>query len=107
MIDEKYQNKGFGREALKLGINFVKEKFNPDSIYSGNIYGNEMWGKYTCNGHRITISPPWTTLVDCEGSDPDEFFRNHIDDVYSYVVTNTELRLYYSDNEYFKFRVKK
>ena len=42
MIDEKYQNKGFGREALKLGINFVKERFNPDSIYTGVAPGNSV-----------------------------------------------------------------
>ena len=42
MIDEKYQNKGYGRETLKLGINFVKEKFNPDSIYTGVAPGNSV-----------------------------------------------------------------
>ena len=42
MIDEKYQNKGYGRQALKLGINFVKDKFNPDSIYTGVTPGNAV-----------------------------------------------------------------
>ena len=80
--------------------------FNPDGTYSGNIYGNIMGGEYTCNGHRITISSPKMTQAQMEGTDPDYFFLKHIDDVYSYMVTNTELRLYYSDNQYFKFRIE-
>ena len=55
MIDEKYQNKGFGREALKLGINFVKEKFNPDSIYTGVAPGNSVAkGLYESVGFAAT-----------------------------------------------------
>ena len=27
MIDERYQNKGYGRQALKLGIDFVKKRY--------------------------------------------------------------------------------
>ena len=79
--------------------------FHSDGTYSGNIYGNKMGGEYSCNGNRITISNPKRTLFQMEGTDPDYFFLKHIDDVYSYKVTNTELRLYYSDNQYFKFRI--
>jgi hypothetical protein len=81
--------------------------FNLDGTYSVDTDLNKGGGRYTCNGNRITISSPKVTQIYWEGSDPDHFFLGHIDDVYSYVVTNTELRLYYSDNEYFKFRVKK
>ena len=42
MIDSKYQNKGYGRKALKLGLNFVKEKFGPVDIYTGVIPGNTV-----------------------------------------------------------------
>ena len=42
MIDERYQNKGYGREALRLGLNFVKERFNPDDIYTGVAPGNSV-----------------------------------------------------------------
>ena len=80
--------------------------FHSDGTYSGNIYGNKMGGEYSCNGNRITISNPKRTLAQMEGTDPDYFFLKHIDDVYSYKVTNTELRLYYSDNQYFKFRIE-
>ncbi len=79
--------------------------FHSDGTYSGNIYGNKMGGEYSCNGNRITISNPKRTLAQMEGTDPDYFFLKHIDDVYSYKVTNTELRLYYSDNQFFKFRI--
>ena len=42
MIDSKYQNKGYGRQALKLGLNFVKEKFGPVDIYTGVTPGNTI-----------------------------------------------------------------
>ena len=42
MIDQRYQNKGYGRKALNLGIDFVKEKFHPDSIYTGVAPGNSV-----------------------------------------------------------------
>ena len=42
MIDSKYQNKGYGRRALKLGLNFVKEKFGPVDIYTGVTPGNTV-----------------------------------------------------------------
>ena len=35
MIDRKYQNKGYGRQALKLGLEFVREKFGQVDIYTG------------------------------------------------------------------------
>ena len=42
MIDSKYQNKGYGRQALKLGLNFVKEKFGSVDIYTGVTPGNTI-----------------------------------------------------------------
>ena len=55
MIDQKYQNKGYGRQALKLGINFVKDKFNTDSIYTGVTPGNSVAkGLYESEGFVAT-----------------------------------------------------
>lgn len=42
MIDEKYQNKGYGRQALKLGIDFIKDKFGQVDIYTGVAVGNKV-----------------------------------------------------------------
>ena len=42
MIDHKYQNKGYGRQALKLGLDFVREKFGPADIYTGVTPGNTV-----------------------------------------------------------------
>lgn len=30
MIDQRYQNKGYGRKALELGLAFIREKFPPE-----------------------------------------------------------------------------
>lgn len=82
--------------------------FHPDGTYSGKAYGNEMWGEYTLNGKRIQINraTAFITQLGVEGSDPDRFFLEHWADVYTYTITDSELRLYYSKDQYFKFRIK-
>ena len=42
MIDRKYQNKGYGRQALKLGLEFVRDKFGQVDIYTGVTPGNTV-----------------------------------------------------------------
>ncbi|HAH18750.1 MAG TPA: N-acetyltransferase [Eubacterium sp.] len=42
MIDYKFQNKGYGRKALELGIEYVKKRFNPKAIYTGVSIGNDV-----------------------------------------------------------------
>jgi heat shock protein HslJ len=79
--------------------------FHPDGTYSGKAYGNEMGGKYKLNGKKIQINPGDITKIAVEGSDPDRFFLEHLADVYTYTITDMELRLYYSKDQYFKFRI--
>lgn len=80
--------------------------FHPDGTYSGKAYGNEMGGKYKLNGKKIQINPGDITKMAVEGSDPDRFFLEHLADVYTYALTDTELWLYHSKDQYFKFRIK-
>ena len=42
MIDYRYQGKGYGREALKLGTAFLKERFNVSEIYTGVLPENKV-----------------------------------------------------------------
>ncbi len=42
MIDQRYQHNGYGRQALLQGLDFIKEKFNPDRIYTGVALGNHV-----------------------------------------------------------------
>jgi len=79
--------------------------FRPDGTYSGKAYGNDMWGEFSLMASGIQISHPGITKVDWEGSDPDKFFLQHLSDVSTYSITDTELRLYYSKDQYFKFRL--
>jgi Acetyltransferases, including N-acetylases of ribosomal proteins len=55
LIDKKYQRKGFGRQALLLGIRFLKEKFDVHEVYTGVIPDN-MAAKalYSSVGFRYT-----------------------------------------------------
>ena len=80
--------------------------FRPDGTYSGRAYGNAMGGGYKCKGKEIQINHPDITQLYVEGSDPDQFFLEHLADVYTYAITDTELRLYYAKDQYFRFRNK-
>lgn len=42
LIDKDQQNKGYGREALKQGIMYLKDKHNAKEIYTGVALGNEI-----------------------------------------------------------------
>ncbi|MCR5283322.1 MAG: GNAT family N-acetyltransferase [Lachnospiraceae bacterium] len=42
LIDQRYQSKGYGRRALKLGLEYMKDTFAAKEIYTGVIPGNEV-----------------------------------------------------------------
>lgn len=42
LIDKKYQNKGYGKEALKQGIQYLQNTFHAKEIYTGVSVGNEQ-----------------------------------------------------------------
>ena len=80
--------------------------FNSDGTYSGFAYGNKMSGRYACVGNRIEIIDGNITQMDVEDADPDKFFLEHWSNAYTYTITDSELRLYYSEGQHFKFRIK-
>ena len=42
MIDHRYQNKGYGRKALELGIQYLRDHFGVTGIYTGVVPGNSV-----------------------------------------------------------------
>ena len=42
LIDEQYQGKGYGKDALKLAIKYIKDTFDVKEIYTGVAFGNEV-----------------------------------------------------------------
>lgn len=55
LIDRKYQNKGFGREALAAGIAYLKDRFHVSEIYTGVIPENAAAKRlYASMGFRPT-----------------------------------------------------
>ncbi len=42
MIDEKYQNKGYGRKALKLGIDYLVDRFKTEEVYTAYYSANDI-----------------------------------------------------------------
>ena len=42
LIDKNYQNKGYGKEALKQGMMYLQNTFGVKEIYTGVSIGNEQ-----------------------------------------------------------------
>lgn len=42
MIDEKYQNKGYGRKALRLGIDYLVNRFKVKEVYTSYYAANRI-----------------------------------------------------------------
>ncbi len=42
MIDQRYQNRGYGREALGLGLQYAKDHFDDKELYTGVSLGNQV-----------------------------------------------------------------
>ena len=42
MIDSRFQNRGYGRKALELGIEYIRNRFNVSEIYTGVVPGNTV-----------------------------------------------------------------
>ena len=108
LCDTKWVLVSYGNESNEV----MKESkgyfylliFDSDGTYTGRAYGNEIWGEYNCIGEKFEIYSLGSTKVDVEGADKDNFFLYHLRDVYTYSLTDKELRLYYSEDQYFKFR---
>ena len=55
MIDERYQNRGYGKAALRLGINYLIDRFNVESVYTGVVFQNTVARRlYRCMGFEET-----------------------------------------------------
>lgn len=42
LIDENHQNKGYGRKALQLAVNYLSENLGVSEIFTGVSLGNEI-----------------------------------------------------------------
>ena len=42
LIDKEHQHKSYGRQALTLGINYLKDRFDIDSVYTGVAPDNSV-----------------------------------------------------------------
>ena len=55
MIDARYQNRGYGRKALELGIRYLKDRFDVSEVYTGVVPGNTVAkGLYESAGFKDT-----------------------------------------------------
>ena len=42
LIDKEHQRKGYGKDALKLGLKYLIENFDVKEVYTGVALGNEV-----------------------------------------------------------------
>lgn len=42
LIDKRYQNKGYGKQALNLALKYLIDIFNVNEIYTGVAFGNTI-----------------------------------------------------------------
>ena len=92
-------------EVLKEANGYYYEiTFQSDGRFTGRAAGSRIEGEYSCSvGHKMTIK----LLFRVKSSiDEDQFFVEHLFQVNRFSMADRELRLYYSKDEYFKFRVK-
>ena len=55
LIDEKYQNKGYGKMALALGIEYMKKQYDIKEIYTGVAIDNDVAERlYHSVGFQLT-----------------------------------------------------
>ena len=55
LIDQRYQGRGYGRQALELGLKYVWDRFGPVDIYTGVAPGNKVAkGLYKTAGFEET-----------------------------------------------------
>ena len=65
LIDEKFQNKGIGRKALKLALIYLKDNLQAGEVYTGVLIGNEK-------AKRLYIS---------EGFEPTGLIENNMEEL--------------------------
>lgn len=55
LIDEKYQNKGYGKMALALGIEYMKKQYDNKEMYTGVAIDNDVAERlYHSVGFQLT-----------------------------------------------------
>ena len=103
MIDEDYRT-----PSAKYGSRFFIV-FHPEGSFDGLESINQIGGKFTCKGHRITIEDLNSTLIyDENGWKESEEFLNRLMAAESYGIKDgSKLRLYYGDNEFLYFELLK
>lgn len=65
LIDERYQNRGYGRKALKLGLRYLIDRFQVKEVYtayeSSNRVARDLYASFgfaetgEVNGHEIEM----------------------------------------------------
>lgn len=76
-------------------------EYNTDGTYKGRTFANYGGGEYRIDGNRMYISGYCQTQVYAPNTDDDKFSAIIGQQIESYVVTDTELRLFYNNGQEF------
>lgn len=78
LIEDKHQNKGFGKAAMKKLINIVSQTYNVDTIYLSIVEENKV-------AHKLYTSIGFQYMNEKDPSNGELMFK--------YEVKNTDLRI--------------
>lgn len=64
LIDARYQHKGYGRAALALGIQFLKDRFHAAEVYLGVKFQNSLAKKLYASAGFVETGEKTDTTVE-------------------------------------------
>ena len=84
-------------------VNTSKLTFNPDGTFNGVIFPNDVFGKYECDGNNFSFTEIFSTKLGAV--DPElKYIDYQLRIVKKYrILSGSELRLYYEEDNYIKF----
>ena len=76
-------------------------EYNTDGTFNGTTFANKGDGKYEAEGDRMSMSNFLMTAVYAPNTDDDKYYAIIGQQIESYVVTDSELRLFYNNGQEF------
>ena len=83
------------------GAKCYQLEYNTDGTFNGTTFANKGGGKYEADGDRMSMSNFLMTAVYAPNTDDDKYYAIIGQQIESYEVTDTELRLFYNNGQEF------
>ena len=71
LIDGQYQNRGYGREALRLGFDFMREELGVREVYAGVVPENAAARHLYRSVGFVETGAAWDGMLELRRPDPE------------------------------------